>query len=327
MAEEKKLASGGNDTANSKIEADEYEIVDKPIETGDDDDEGSDKPLRADDHDDDEGDQRLSSESEAEHEERRSKRREQREKQKGRRKAAIDRDRELIARYEENARQMADRIAQLEAGSLNAQVQTIEAKMADIARSYQNLEARKAEAVRLGDGDALVRIDREIQNASAQWHELNNRKGSIAPSPDKQMEAQRPVAPKVTERGRIFAEDFLAEHKWINLEGTDRESRLVRQIDLELSGEKLDPNTRSYWEEFEERLRDQFPDRFRKNKERSSPPIGSGREHVPNSTRKQVYISAGRRKAMEDAGVWDDPKKRNEYIKEYANYDRNNASR
>jgi hypothetical protein len=54
--------------------------------------------------------------------------------------------------------------------------------------------------------------------------------------------------------------------------------------------------------------------------------VGSGREHAPTSTRKEIYISPERKQALMEAGVWDDATLRNKYVKRYAEYDRKNKN-
>ena len=59
---------------------------------------------------------------------------------------------------------------------------------------------------------------------------------------------------------------------------------------------------------------------------RGGPAVGSGREHAPASTRREVYISPERKAALIEAGVWDDPVLRQKYVQRYAEYDRQNRS-
>jgi hypothetical protein len=61
-------------------------------------------------------------------------------------------------------------------------------------------------------------------------------------------------------------------------------------------------------------------------KPRGGPAVGSGREHAPVSTRREIYISPERKQALVDAGVWEDPVLRMKYVKRYAEYDRSNKA-
>jgi hypothetical protein len=70
-----------------------------------------------------------------------------------------------------------------------------------------------------------------------------------------------------------------------------------------------------------------LPEKFKPaRKPTGGPAVGSGREHAPTSTRKEIYISPERKAALQEAGVWDDPVLRQRYVKKYAEYDRANKS-
>ena len=57
---------------------------------------------------------------------------------------------------------------------------------------------------------------------------------------------------------------------------------------------------------------------------RRGPPTG-GRGDAPSSSRNQVFVSAERKQAMMEAGIWDDPKLRRDALRRYAEFDRNSA--
>ena len=68
------------------------------------------------------------------------------------------------------------------------------------------------------------------------------------------------------------------------------------------------------------------PQLKKKRVARGGPAVGSGKEHAPASTRKEVYISPERKQAMMDHGVWDDPVLRQKYVKRYMEWDRANKT-
>ena len=53
--------------------------------------------------------------------------------------------------------------------------------------------------------------------------------------------------------------------------------------------------------------------------------MGNTREHAPQSTKKEVYVTPDRKQAMIEAGYWDDPVKRTQMLKAYQAHDRNSA--
>ena len=60
---------------------------------------------------------------------------------------------------------------------------------------------------------------------------------------------------------------------------------------------------------------------------RRGPPVGgSGREGGATPGRRQVVVSPERKRALQEAGVWDDPVARERYLRKYHEWDRNNVS-
>lgn len=339
MAENQKPANSGNDTALNKATEEEFEIVESPIPTEkeasakgseDDDDEAE---AESSDDGDEGGDTRLSSEATDDEDEReriRRNRRKERQQRKNRINEAFQHRDRQIAELSNAFNEAMQRIAQMEAAQSNTRAETLQQQQARAESAYKAAEQRIAEATRLGDGEGIIAALRQRDAASAEWHRLNGLKGQAQPAVQEQVKraaAPQSDVPKLTERGQNYANDFLAQNKWINPNGNDDDNHAVREIDAQLVKEGLNPNTKAYWSEFNERLRDELPHRFRQANERRGPPVGSGREHVPNSTRKQVYVSPERKKAMQEVGAWDDPVKRKAYLAAYAEYDRNNASR
>jgi hypothetical protein len=135
------------------------------------------------------------------------------------------------------------------------------------------------------------------------------------------------------------AQDFIKENPWYDAQGRDEDSAIVIAIDQSLAKEGFNPQSADYWDELRRRASKRLPERFdgdapKRSSERSEsrreprggPAVGSGREHAPTSTRKEIYISPERKQALIEAGVWDDPVLRNRYVARYAEYDRQNRS-
>ena len=108
-------------------------------------------------------------------------------------------------------------------------------------------------------------------------------------------------------------------------------------IDQGLMRDGFDPKSEEYWDELRSRAARRLPEKFSRAAQaapadepqraaRGGPAIGSGREHAPTSTRKEVYISPERKQALVEAGVWDDPVLRMKYVKRYSEYDKQNRA-
>ncbi len=132
------------------------------------------------------------------------------------------------------------------------------------------------------------------------------------------------------------AQKFLTENTWYDPDGANEDSAIVLAIDNTLVREGYDPKSDEYWGELRKRAAKRLPERFEgapsrspaEGKEtaartpRGGPALGSTRDHAPQSTRKEIYLSPERKQALVDAGVWDDPVLRMKYAKKYAEYDK-----
>lgn len=127
--------------------------------------------------------------------------------------------------------------------------------------------------------------------------------------------------------------EWLSANNWFDPGGSDPDSAAVRAIDARMQQEGLNPATRGYWQELTRRASEHFNPTQQQGENdddpplRKAPPQGGRREHVPPSTRREIYVTPERKQAMQDAGVWDDPKKRNQMLKAYAEYDRQASER
>jgi hypothetical protein len=140
--------------------------------------------------------------------------------------------------------------------------------------------------------------------------QLQNAKNRSQKKPEQQAQQKPPAHQRL-------AEDWVKLNPWFDPQGRDEKSKKVLEIDLQLTQQGYNPESLEYWRELDRQV-----DKERRVK--GGPPIGSGRERAPAVSKNEVYISPERKQAMIDAGVWDDPKARQRYLKSYAEWDRNN---
>ncbi len=202
---------------------------------------------------------------------------------------------------------------------------------AEIARAQQEAEMADkviAKAVAAGNGEdvaqALRYRDQAVQRAQ-----------QLAWQKQQQQSAPPAAAPAIDPLTMSRAQRFLDENKWYDPQGRDEDSSIVLAIDQSLVRDGFNPQSDEYWAELRKRSARRLPERFKAPAERDSreareprggPAVGSGREHAPATTRREVYISPERKQALIDAGVWDDPVLRSKYVKRYAEYDRQNRA-
>ena len=206
-----------------------------------------------------------------------------------------------------------------------------------IAKAAQEAEMADrviAKAVAAGNGEDVTQAMRYRDQAIAKIQQLNFQKQQVA--------QQKPQPQQIDDLTLRYAQDFIKENPWYDAQGRDEDSAIVIAIDQALAKDGFNPQTEEYWDELRKRAARRLPERFEADsprrggndkaeprearQPRGGPAVGSGREHAPTSTRKEVYISPERKQALVEAGVWDDPVLRSKYVKRYAEYDRQNRS-
>lgn len=222
---------------------------------------------------------------------------------------------------------------ELERRLMNLETRTNQSQLTDYDRQIQahmqevdTAERIIAKAVEAGNGEDVTKAMRYRDEAIAKVNQLTYAKQQQTQQPQQQ-------SPKLDERVEYYATEFMESNKWYDPQGRDEDSAIVLAIDNRLIQEGYDPRTPDYWDELQDRVEKRLPDKFVSRKPQQAarkptgaPPVGSGREHAPNSTRKEIYISPERKAALIEAGVWDDPVLRQKYIKQYAAYDQQNRS-
>lgn len=185
-----------------------------------------------------------------------------------------------------------------------------------------------AKAVEAGNGADVTQAMRYRDQAMQKIQQLQFAKNQAA--------QQRPAqqTPQIDDMTMHYAKEFMAENPWYDSQGRNEDSAIVIAIDQALAKDGFNPQTEEYWDELRKRAARRMPEKFKTQREavkeertpRGGPAVGSGREHAPTSTRKEIYLSPERKQALIDAGVWDDPVLRMKYAKRYSEYDRANRA-
>ena len=246
----------------------------------------------------------------------RERRRKEKIERKDRKEKAMTRDkieREFLLKRND---ELERRLAAQEARAYQADLQALDVQYHQAAREVQMAENVIAKASTMGNGDDVVQAMRYRDEAIYKAQQLAQYK--------QQAVYQQPAAPTVDDLTLVHAREFMEDHPWYDMHGRDEASAVVLAIDNNLAKEGFSPQSEEYWDELRDRVSKRLPDKMGKQARtpRGGPAVGSGREHAPASTRKEVYISPERKQALIEAGVWDDPVLRMKYVKRYAQYDR-----
>lgn len=250
---------------------------------------------------------------------------------KERREKAITRDKLELDFLRKRNDDLERRVSATEQRQTQREVAGIDQGIAEAHREAELADQVIAKAVKAGNGDDVIRAMKIREEANQRAQQLTFAKAASINAPP----TKPSVLPDVVAE---HAKDFMEDHAWYDPQGRDEASAVVLAIDGALAREGFDPKTEDYWDELRTRVEKRLPDKVKPQRKadttaertertaRGGPAVGSGREHAPTSTRREVYISPERKQALVDAGVWDDPVLRMKYVKRYAEYDRNNRA-
>lgn len=267
---------------------------------------------------------------EADREAIRERRRNEKRERKQRREQAINRDKIELEFLRKRNDDLERRITGIEQKSQRSDISLLDQKLKEANNEVQLAEKVIAKAVAAQNGEDVAQALRyrdQAMNKARQLEAAKKQAEQVAAAPK-----QKPV----DDISLQYAKEFIGENPWYKPNGDDESSAIVLAIDNALVREGFDPRSADYWDELRDRVRRRLPEKFEAEEgstpratsqkaeraTRGGPPVGSGREHAPTSTRREVYISPERKAALIEAGVWDDPVLRQKYIKKYMEYDR-----
>lgn len=276
-----------------------------------------------DDDDDEDNDERLAESEDDTDDEVVSKNREKRLKRKELRKKAQDRAERELKMLREQVAALNNRLAATEGTTLKYGETQIDRELAEATARMQQAEMIMARAMEAGNGEDHTQAMRirdaeqqrlfQLQQTKQQYQQVQNR-------------------PVVNPMVQSYAQQWLNANPWYDPQGRDEDSRITKAIDDGLARDGYDPASLEYWEELTSRVSaringsNDMGEKVAQKERRKAPPMGNTREHAPGTTKSEIFVSPERKQAMMDAGIWDDPARRNQMLKAYRSYDRNNNS-
>lgn len=245
------------------------------------------------------------------------------------------RDQQQLQLLQRQNAELAQRLQQLEARSGGQDLTLITDRITNANRLVQQADQVIADAIAKQDGKRAAEALKVRDDARDQVTQLSQLKVQVehrAREAPRQEQQAAGLPPAIAERVRAFQ----GKHPWYDAAGRDVDSGVIQRLDQAVADEGYDPAGQDYWDELERRAAKYLPHRFGDGQQRaagngqqqrrSGPPMhGGGDAPASINGKKMVYINPARRKAMEEAGAWDDPIKRQKMLKAYERYDREHA--
>jgi len=313
-------------TPTEKAEAQEnedYEIIEGNPPEGEQEDE-----QEGPDHDEGQ-DERLSETLAHEEEERRAHKREERKRRKQKQQFARDKTREEMQWLIEQNRNLAARLESIENQTLTFHKGSLDQNYSAALQQVSVAEQALAKAIETGNGAQVPELLRARDRAMAQAAEINRAKQTV----------EAPRQQSMDSLALSRAKSWAAENNWFKPDGKDADSAVVKALDESLMAEGFNPATQDYWDELTDRASRYLPHRFADGEDvgyndadmgkpsrqgRKSPPVGGSRDL--SSGKQKFYVSPERVEAMKEAGIWDDPVRRQRMIQRYAEQDKLNRA-
>jgi hypothetical protein len=314
-----------DDEQEEEFVAVEEEPEGAPADDGEQEGEHEDTRLAADDDEGADDDEDKKAKRRAENKSRRQRQKEARERSDRELNFLRNRNAELEQRFSRFEQETDARIAGSEIANVDQAINKARADL-QLANTVikqavdQNDGANLAEAL---DHRDTIRDNLRDLSEAKNYLSTNRRSGGDA------------IQQQLDPRHVAHAQQFMMDNDWWDPAGRDQDSVKVLEIDRSLVMEGFDPTQKDYWDELRTRTEEAIPSRFDSRSGDRGGDNGKGQRNRGPSFRtggrerplkpNEVYISAERKEAMIEAGVWDDPVLRNKYLKSYSDYDKQAA--
>lgn len=223
--------------------------------------------------------------------------------------------------------ELNQRVSVVERRSSGSEMAQLDHYEREATNYYNHFKQVNAKAIEAADGAAANDAQEKMFAARQRLSQIANIRKAVS----NQAQQPAPLDPRVISG----AQDWASKNSWYDPNGDDEDSYVVRQLDNRLAQTGWNPSTPEYWEELTSRVNKFLPHRAKKGynqgtsagtrSERQVPVAGSGREASPGKG-GTFTLSADRVKALKDADLWDDPKKRAEAIKRFQQFDKEQAA-
>ena len=297
---------------------------------GDEDDDGE---LSA-----DAGDERVGG-GEAEDDDKSEARRTERRSRRQRQKEARDRDQRELKFLRSRNEQVERQIGDLTRRQTATETATIDQRISQIDNAIRSADDVYAKAIDANEGKDAAEAMRIRDNLKEQKTYLETAKEQGAA-----MSHEAAPDPMLVDQVRAWSE----RNTWFDFGRRDEDSAIAGAIDDMLMRDGYDPRTTEYYDELDKRVARRLPHLAQKggtgngadnfDDDVGDDPPDKGGQRKPGGPKfriggqerplkaNEVHISRDRKEAMIEAGVWEDPVLRKNYLKRYADWDREHAN-
>lgn len=283
-----------------------------------------------------EGDERVGG-GEAEDDDKTEARRVERRSRRQRQKEARDRDQRELKFLRGRNEQVERQIGELTRRQVATETATIDQRIAQLDNAMRSADDVYAKAIDANEGKDAAEAMRIRDNLKEQRDGLQAYKEQGTGMP-----VEDTVDPLLVENVKSWSE----RNTWFDFGRRDEDSAIAGAIDDMLIRDGYDPRTPEYYDELDKRVARRLPHLAGKggagngadNLDDDPGADDTGGQRKPGGPKfriggqerplrpNEVHISRERKEAMIEAGVWEDPVLRKNYLKRYAEWDREHAN-
>lgn len=318
-----------------KVEPNEGTTFEEDVKTEDEPQEDEELSLKNKSEDDDQEDEDVNENTESDNShkkeltpEQRAKRNKKRAQERKRIRAQrLAEDKAKITQLEIRTRELEELLVRQDELSRNLLASEADKQIQDA--DYKLLQAERIieAAVRDQNGTDFVQAQKFKELVLKEKLEAEHRKQQAQFKPP----VQQKVSPILINKAIQFTNDY----PWFDVNSNDQDSQVVTKIDQRLMQEGYDPESDLYWDELRTRVNKRFPnkrakiddyDDYEDDMEEHKPakriPVGGPPTSVTrdsgSSRTEYVHITPETKRWLQEWGVYDDPVKRERFIKEIA---------
>ena len=228
----------------------------------------------------------------------------------------LERNLQALTEQNRTLQQQVSTIQDVNTGSQLAQVDTAIKQATDAAEHFKRIIADSATKQ---DGQTLADATEYMIAARTRAQQLTEFKANAT----RAMNQPKPLDTRLISK----SQQFLGKNQWYGgPTSSDPDSKVLTALDNSLTAEGWDATTDAYWSELETRAKKYLPHRIGATSatRQRNPTGGSSNSSGSGEGSTSWNLSSERKKALQDAGLWDDPEKRKRAIKSYHSYDQQN---
>jgi hypothetical protein len=241
-------------------------------------------------------------------------------------------------------RQMAEQLARLQNNDNAARLSQLDAAIQEAAAAQAQALAVHADATAKADGVSAAKALDYLLKARDRHTQLTAVKDQVVAT------SRAPAATNIDPTVRNNALKFAKDNSWYKgPQANDQDSQIMTTLDTAVAKAGFDPASPEYWAELDARARRYLPHRYNTRagdaggeapseldsgynadtttRSRPRSPVGGAGNTGNRSTESEggFKLSAERVKAMKEAGIWDDPARRQKMITKYRELDKQNS--